>query len=1091
MTNQTFAYQTDMWVWTDHPDDVWHPARIVDISQKQLHVSYLSGKTAVIDKRRKLSILSIGSFNEDLQNEEIYKDLSKMASLSTQSVLFFLRKAYYAGIYYTNLGSGTILAINPFQDVDELFNAKKVHAYHSASLSELGLMPAHVFSVAERALRHMLAGMQRENQSIIISGESGAGKTWTVRCLMRYLAVVGIDTTAISCKPEAGDSRCLTNVMLSESFVGDQIEHRILSSNPILEAFGNAATPRNHNSSRFGKYIQLQYDRSGTIVGAKLQVYLLEKTRVANHTSSERPYHIFPQLFYGSTPEERKEWQLPKQVSFQEHRTFNQNWNNNVDGLTSLDEIEDEDLNQDKFHVECDIDKMDDDVAFKKTCKSMLSVGISHKMQSQIFKILSVILHLERLLFDGADDMNNPCSLTADCQSNGKHAASLLAVPINCLLQAVTVREIQAGGSSEKRRSIFKRSCTREECSSRRDALMKYLYEQVFLWLVKHIGNDLCAPPNEACSFIGLLDVYGFESFHENGLEQLCINYANEKLQQYYVSNFLKLQQEELALEGVSWEGLDLNNKVSCLNVLESPRSSIFALLNEECRLNRASNPSQLRDRISEHFFGNGHICRPRISTSTPAFSVLHYAGSVTYDTDQLIMKNKDELPHEIANLLMNSRNEFVQNLISRKVQASLARGKAAKGKAQETVLTEFKKSLDGLLTTLSSTNCHYIRCIKPNNISAPSQFDSFHVVDQLRSSGVVETVQICGHLHPHRISYPHFLSHFSFLLQQKKKMGYVNMNDSLLIEYDAAQETCNWVLNFICWKYPYLERAKSWKFGKNFIFLSSILYEILENERSQQMNFSATKIQVAWLSYSHRKRCRELRKRILEERKNACLVFQRAWRLRLLITRRARERRVKTRKRHNASRVIQQAWLAYVSRKQDRIKQQEELAALQNVTTEDSGSESEFKIPAVNVIDVQYASLHNTTDTLAEKKVSKSETFLWYSWSGNSYIIRYFPSMTLMSLHLLCMCFKRPLDLVSRCYTQTVEIPCCHAFYQNSFGSSFSSNFSLTSEYSEVCTLPLNSFNLSDTDEFYLSKSPSRSCILPYSNVAPKAHDT
>uniref|UniRef100_H2Z332 Myosin motor domain-containing protein n=1 Tax=Ciona savignyi TaxID=51511 RepID=H2Z332_CIOSA len=586
-------------------------------------------------------------------------------------------------------------------------------------------MPAHVFAVAERALRNMKEG---NNQSVIISGESGAGKTWTVRCLMRYLATVNLQHAALN---------------LSDSFVGDEIEHRVLSSNPILEAFGNAATPRNHNSSRFGKYIQLQYDRCGTMVGANLHVYLLEKTRVSNRDQFERSYHIFYQMLNGCSEEERKEWKLPDAEVLNKGDAANE-------------------LNQ-------SYERMDDESAFEKTRQSMMSVGIFTEAQNQIFTTLSAILHLNQLEFEGDDDLSNPCTVRSEFQANTKTSAQLLAVPINHLVQTLTFRKIEAGStrSADRRRSIFKRPCTRAECRARRDAMVKCVYERLFLWLVKQIGNDLSAPDKSAFHFIGLLDVYGFESFKHNCLEQLCINYANEKLQQYYIHNFLKLKQDELALEGVSWDGMEINDKISCLNALESTRNSLFALLNEECRLNRTTDALQLKSRLTDSFHKSPYITQPRISTETPSFTVNHYAGKVVYAVKLLTVKNKDELPLEIRELLVDSTNPFICNLFLDKSPDPAT--PSTKGKSLETVLSQFKKSLDELLTTMSTTNCNYIRCIKPNMESLPSKFDSRHVVEQLKSSGVVKTIQICGSLHPHQLSYPHFISQHVFVLRLGK----------------------------------------------------------------------------------------------------------------------------------------------------------------------------------------------------------------------------------------------------------------------------------------------------------------------------------
>nr|XP_018669557.1 unconventional myosin-XIX isoform X2 [Ciona intestinalis] len=882
-------FQKGMLIWADHPDEVWQPARVVEVLQnKQIKVEYFSGGTKLLKASKNFyRILSM----ENIEENEIENDLSKLGSLSTPSVLHAIRKAYHSGVYYSNLGAGTILAVNPFQEVSNLFDEKKINNYHLSPLSELSCMPAHVFGVAERALRNMKDG---NDQSIIISGESGAGKTWTVRCLMRYLATVNLHHAQLN---------------LSDSFVGDEIEHRVLSSNPILEAFGNAATPRNHNSSRFGKYIQLQYDRCGTMVGANLQVYLLEKTRVSSRDDLERSYHIFYQMINGSSEEERREWKLPD-VGFmnKDFREQNVNSNNSVKPQHNGSGDSANSFNQ-------SMERMDDESAFDKTRKSMMSVGIFTESQNRIFATLSAILHLNQLDFEGDDDLSTPCTIPPCLQSNVKTSSQLLAVPINHLVQTLTVRKIEAGStrSADRRRSVFKRPCTRVECRARRDAMVKCMYERLFLWLVKQIGNDLSAQSNAAYHFIGLLDVYGFESFKHNCLEQLCINYANEKLQQYYIHNFLKLKQEELALEGVSWEGLDVNDKINCLISLEANRSSLFALLNEECRLNRTTNPQQLQARLTDSFHKNPYITQPRISTDTPSFTVNHYAGKVVYSVELLIMKNKDELPQEIRELLLASSNQFVQDLMLDKPPNPDA--PTAKGKSLETVLSQFKRSLDELLATMSSTNCNYIRCIKPNIESLPSKFDSRHVVEQLRSSGVVKTIQICGSLHPHQLSYQHFISHYIFMLPTTNSATYVKCYSQLNLK--KSQKICRKIINHVLVDQTQLDADKCWQFGKTCVFLSADLYELLQTKRDEQTTQSVLKIQRAWRFHTQRKFCRLLIKHIVQRRLKAVVTLQRHWRIRTKVRRCRKIRRLKIIARNKAVCVIQRGWGRFKLRKQ------------------------------------------------------------------------------------------------------------------------------------------------------------------------------
>nr|CAB3264153.1 unconventional myosin-XIX [Phallusia mammillata] len=995
--------QEGIWVWAKHTSDVWTPVRVVEVCQNgEYVVGTLSSEKQHISKRDIHSIASWNCFDEVMQTEYFHSDLSKMTSLTTPAVLYSLREMYHCGVFYRKLGAGTVLAINPFQEVDEMFSRKMIHAYHGASTAELSAMPAHVFSVVEKARRDMLDSMGQSNQSIIISGESGAGKTWTVSCLMHYLTYVGIDSNnneeTESCQPV-----CSSPFDMSFT-THHQIEKRILSSNPILEAFGNAATPRNHNSSRFGKYIQLQYNRSGNIIGATLQIYLLEKTRVARKNENEQTFHIFYQMLHGSTVEQKMKWCFLENNDGPEKK--NLNTNSNVSPKEFLFTME----KNSELLKEGNENFMETPSAFKVTQSAMSAIGISSETQMEIFTVLASIMHLGKVALEGNDNFNDPCLPTKSCQKHLKYAACLMTVPINNLVQAISVRNIEAGKlRKSKRRSIVKKACTQQECEARLEALKKSVYEMIFHWVVDQIVSDISAPQDETSSFIGLLDIYGFESFKQNALEQLCINYANEKLQHYYVDNFLKLQQEELRSDEISWDISELVDKIACLKVLESPHSSLFALLNEECRLNRSTNPVQLMNRIFQSFPQNTYVRKSNLTV--PCFVVSHYAGKVGYTTDQLIPKNKDELPPEVVDLLLNSGNVFLRSLVRERYPECKVVHQPKRGKGNQTVLIQFKRSLDDLLKTMATTNCHYIRCIKPNQQLVPKKFDSPHVVDQLKSSGIVETIQICGYFLPYKMSYQQFCSQFSFLLKRKAlKVAFQNPEDfsrilveSLLLSYDT------------------LEMSKCCQYGKTKIFLSADLYEILHKERVKVVSQSVKKMASWWRAILQRRLCRAQRKELIFRRVAAATLFQRVWREKQALRHLARCRKQMLFQQNVAARKIQDAWQKYRSLC-TKINFQYTVTTDQpikdNLVVHVGESDEEQSLLSISCTSVKYASVQLidksgdfTRRFTSTDRLQISQSFLLHSW-----VSVFFPGILpvtkyLRNIHLL------PMELI-RCLT-------------------------------------------------------------------------
>ncbi|XP_078081100.1 unconventional myosin-XIX [Mustelus asterias] len=789
--------------------------------------------------------------NEDELHQ--FDDLTKVNPVTTSTVLKCLHARYTTNVFYTNAGC-TLVALNPFQPVPNLYSPGIMKEYHTASRPQ-ELKP-HIFTVAEDAFRNVQSLIEPVNQSLIVSGESGAGKTWTSRCLMNYFATVAASSTS---------AKCQENV--------ERIEKRVLDSNPVMEAFGNACTLRNHNSSRFGKYIQLQLNRSQQLLGASVQTYLLEKTRVAYQAPSERNFHIFYQIMKGATEEQRLEWGLPEAAEF-----F---WLPNADKMLEGDQLE-------------------------ETKDAMLHLGISGDTQEQVFRILAGLLHLGNVRFSAATDESHPCDLKEKTKCFLKRTANLLKVSEENLLEQLRVRTITAG----RQQQIFKKPCSKIECSTRRDCVAKVIYAKLFDWLVKVINGSICSDSFRWTNFIGLLDVYGFESFPQNNLEQLCINYANEKLQQHFVAHYLKAQQEEYTTEGLEWSFVSYQDNQSCLDLIEGNPICIFSLLNEESRLNRLSDANEFKTRLQAALTSN-HCLSWNVFSRVPNFIVAHYAGKVNYQIEGMMEKNKDPVPSELVQLLQNSQDALLKELFP--VEKKEQNDNKAQNKAA-TVVSKFKGSLERLMCILNNTTPHYIRCIKPNMDCKPLLFKSEEILSQLEACGIVETINISAAGFPIRVPYQHFLERYGLLRTYwqldlktaarfngcspaKKRKSSSSADGST----EALQFTARDILTNVLAGQNVTSSCKPAEnrscnslvhCGKTKVFMTHSMLELLESARSQTLSKKALCIQCSWRRYRRRKLARLRRaatiiqaairswltSRWIKKLHHSAMVLQRAW---------------------------------------------------------------------------------------------------------------------------------------------------------------------------------------------------------------------
>ncbi|XP_064208309.1 unconventional myosin-XIX isoform X1 [Anguilla rostrata] len=788
------------------------------------------------------------SFNDSFEGElqaflidedalHTYDDLTKVNPVTPTTVLKCLQARYRAKVFYTQAGC-TLVALNPFQPVPHLYTLDVMREYHCAPQPQE--FKPHIFVAAEEAYRNVQGQVEPANQSLVVSGESGAGKTWTSRCLMKYYATVAASSSSQKCQDTV-----------------ERIEKRVLDSNPIMEAFGNACTLRNHNSSRFGKYIQLQLNRSQLLVGASIQTYLLEKTRVAFQAANERNFHIFYQMVKGATEEQRHKWRMSCDQWF--------NWLPNADKTLEED-------------------------CFEETTDAMTNMGITKEKQEQIFHILAGLLHLGNVSFCPPTDESQPCDLQEQSKDFLQSTAELLQMPQEQLLSCLRLRALKAG-----KQSVLLKPCSLAECTVRRDCLAKVIYAHVFDWLVAFINNSICADTSSWCNFIGVLDVYGFECFALNNLEQLCINYANEKLQQHFVAHYLKAQQEEYVSEGLEWSFIKYQDNQSCLDLIEGSPTCIFSLLNEDCRLNRASDAKQFKARLEKELSDNACLSWDKFSEQ-PHFTVSHYAGNVCYQIEGMMEKNKDPVPVELIHMLQESQDPLLQGLFAHhdmEMNSSRGHGKVV------TVVSKFKNSLESLMKILHSTTPHYTRCIKPNPECQPLTFKKEEVIVQLQACGIVETINISAAGFPIRIPYPSFLQRYGLIVNSRMWRQSLNGNGPET-DKDILSPAVADVLSVVLRSHP-LETPSASETethsslvhcGKTKVFLTHYMLELLESQRDRVRSQRAFCIQCCWRRHYRRKQ---------EARRRAIIRIQaavRAWLIRREVL-----------QWHEAANLIQKTW--------------------------------------------------------------------------------------------------------------------------------------------------------------------------------------
>ncbi|KAM0898475.1 hypothetical protein ACQ4PT_021917 [Festuca glaucescens] len=643
-------------------------------------------------------------------------DLMQLSYLSEPSVLYNLQYRYSQDLIYTKAGP-VLVAVNPFKKV-ALYGDEYITAYRNKTMDS-----PHVYAIADSALREMKR--DEVNQSIIISGESGAGKTETAKIAMQYLASLG---------------------------GGSGIEYEILQTNPILEAFGNAKTLRNDNSSRFGKLIEIHFSTTGRICGAMIQTFLLEKSRVVQCAVGERSYHIFYQLCAGAPPTLREKLNLKK---VDEYKYLKQSCCYSIAGV-------------------------DDAQMFRTVTEAMNIVHISKEDQDNVFAIVSAVLWLGDVSFTIIDNENHVEIIVEEAAET---VSRLLGCSIEDLNLALSKRHMKVNNEN------IIQKLTLTQATDTRDALAKALYASLFEWLVEQINKSLSVGKRRTGRSISILDIYGFESFDKNSFEQFCINYANERLQQHFNRHLFKLEQEEYVEDGIDWAKVEFEDNQDCLNLFEKKPLGLLSLLDEESTFPNATDLT-FANKLKQHLDNNSCFRGER----GKAFTVRHYAGEVAYDTSGFLEKNRDLLHMDSIQFLAKCKLSIPQMFASKMLAQSdnlesVPYRPSVADSQKLSVAMKFKGQLFQLMQRLESTTPHFIRCIKPNNLQLPAIYGQELVLQQLKCCGVLEVVRISRSGYPTRMTHQKFARRYGFLLEDVTSQDPLSVSVAILHQFNVFPE--------------------------------------------------------------------------------------------------------------------------------------------------------------------------------------------------------------------------------------------------------------------------------------------------------------
>uniref|UniRef100_A0A8C3R7S6 Myosin VIIA n=1 Tax=Cyanoderma ruficeps TaxID=181631 RepID=A0A8C3R7S6_9PASS len=731
------------------------------------------------------------------------EDMIRLGDLNEAGILRNLLIRYREHLIYTYTGS-ILVAVNPYQLLP-IYSPEQIRLYTNKKIGE---MPPHIFAIADNCYFNM----QRNNkdQCCIISGESGAGKTESTKLILQFLAAI--------------------------SGQHSWIEQQVLEANPILEAFGNAKTIRNDNSSRFGKYIDIHFNKRGAIEGAKIEQYLLEKSRVCRQAQDERNYHVFYCMLRGMTLEQKKKLGLGKATDYNYLAMGN---------CTTCD-------------------GRDDSKEYANIRSAMKVLMFTDTENWEISKLLAAILHMGNLQYEARTyDNLDACEVVQSASLIT--AATLLEVEPQDVMNCLTSRTIITRGET------VSTPLSMEQALDVRDAFVKGIYGRLFVWIVEKINAAIYRPPSQELKSIrrsiGLLDIFGFENFTVNSFEQLCINFANENLQQFFVRHVFKLEQEEYNLENINWQHIEFTDNQDALDMIAIKPMNIISLIDEESKFPKGTDATMLHKLNSQHKLNTNYI--PPKNNYETQFGINHFAGIVYYETKGFLEKNRDTLHGDIIQLVHSSKNKFIKQIFQADVAmflcgyASSTFGQSPtptpKGaetrKRSPTLSSQFKRSLELLMRTLSVCQPFFVRCIKPNEYKKPMLFDRELCVRQLRYSGMMETIRIRRAGYPIRYTFVEFVDRYRVLMPGVKPA----------YKQGDLRGTCQRIAEAV------LGKDDDWQIGKTKIFLKDHHDMLLEIERDKAITDKVILIQKVVRGYKDRSNFLKVR--------NSVLMIQRYWR--------------------------------------------------------------------------------------------------------------------------------------------------------------------------------------------------------------------
>ncbi|KAF7473626.1 Hypothetical predicted protein [Marmota monax] len=688
-------------VWAPHPTDGFQMGNIVDIGPDSLTIEPLNqkGKTflALINQ----------VFPAEEDSKKDVEDNCSLMYLNEATLLHNIKVRYSKDRIYTYVAN-ILIAVNPYFDIPKIYSSDTIKSYQGKSL---GTMPPHVFAIADKAFRDMK--VLKISQSVIVSGESGAGKTENTKFVLRYL---------------------------TESYgTGQDIDERIVEANPLLEAFGNAKTVRNNNSSRFGKFVEIHFNEKSSVVGGFVSHYLLEKSRICVQGKEERNYHIFYRLCAGASEDIREKLHLSSPDNF---RYLNRGCTRYFANKETDKQILQNRRSPEYLKAGSLKDPLlDDHGDFIRMCTAMKKIGLDDEEKLDLFRVVAGVLHLGNIDFEDTGSTSGGCNLKNKSTQSLEYCAELLGLDQDDLRVSLTTRVMltTAGGTKG---TVIKVPLKVEQANNARDALAKTVYSHLFDHVVNRVNQ--CFPFETSSYFIGVLDIAGFEYFEHNSFEQFCINYCNEKLQQFFNERILKEEQELYQKEGLGVNEVHYVDNQDCIEIITKNLLEFTNTL----RKSKLAVHRNLRD--------------------DEGFIIRHFAGAVCYETTQFVEKNNDALHMSLESLICESRDKFIRELF----ESSTNNNKDTKQKAGKlsfiSVGNKFKTQLNLLLDKLRSTGASFIRCIKPNLKMTSHHFEGAQILSQLQCSGMVSVLDLMQGGFPSRASFHELYNMYKKFMPEK-----------------------------------------------------------------------------------------------------------------------------------------------------------------------------------------------------------------------------------------------------------------------------------------------------------------------------------